>query len=52
MQYQEGRLIGEDIQGSGRASKIKYVYNAGKLVSAECANDQTLDGRSRKVAFR
>jgi hypothetical protein len=45
--------VGEDIQGTaGRSAKIKYVYNAGKLTSAECGSDQTLDGRSRKVAFK
>jgi hypothetical protein len=52
LQYQDDRLVGEDIQGSGRNSKIKYNYNAGRLVSAECTTDQTLDGRSRKVAFK
>ena len=52
MQYQDGRLIGEEIEGSGRRSKIKYVYNGGKLISAECTTDATVDGRSRKVAFK
>lgn len=52
MQYQDGRLTAEEIQGQGKASKIKYIYNAGKLISAECAADPTLDGRSRKVVFK
>jgi hypothetical protein len=49
--YQDSRLIGEDIRGQGKPSHIKYTYNGNRLVSAECSNDMTLDGRSRKVVF-
>ena len=51
MQYQDGKLVGEDIQGSGKASRIKYTYNGNRLMSAEATTDTTLDNRSRKVAF-
>ena len=51
MQYQDGRLVGEEVQGSGKSSRIKYTYNGNRLVSAEATNDTTLDNRSRKVAF-
>ena len=51
MQYQDGKLVGEDIQGSGKASRIKYTYNGNRLMSAEATTDPTLDNRSRKVAF-
>jgi hypothetical protein len=50
MQYQDGRLISEEIRSQGKTSRTKYIYNAGRLVSAECTNDP-LDSRSRKVAF-
>jgi hypothetical protein len=52
MHYDEGRLVSEDIQSDGKSSKIKYNYNAGRLVSANCGNDSTLDDRSRQVFFR
>ncbi len=52
MEYQGGRLMGETIESGGKASKIKYTYNNGRLVSANCEKDLTLDGRSRQVAFR
>jgi hypothetical protein len=51
MQYQDGRLVGEEIQGSAKASRVKYTYNGNRLISAEATNDTTLDNRSRKVAF-
>ena len=51
MQYQDGKLVGEEIQGSGKASRIKYTYNGNRLMSAEATTDTTLDNRSRKVAF-
>ena len=51
MQYQDGRLVSEEIQGEGKPSHIKYVYVANRLVSAEAATDTTLDNRSRKVTF-
>jgi hypothetical protein len=51
MQYQDGKLVAEDIQGSGKPSHIKYTYVGNRLVSAESTNDPALDNRSRKVAF-
>ncbi len=51
MQYQEGRLVSEEIQGQGKNSHIKYVYNGSRLVSASCEKDPTLDSRSRQVTF-
>jgi hypothetical protein len=50
MQYQDGRLISEEIRSQGKTSKTKYNYNAGRLVSAECGNDP-IEARSRKVTF-
>lgn len=52
MQYQDGRLVGEEVQNQGKASHIKYIYNAGRLVSAACEKDLTLDDRTRQVSFR
>ena len=51
MQYQDGRLVAEEVQGSGKPSHTKYVYSGNRLVSAESTNDPSLDNRSRKVAF-
>ena len=51
MQYQDGRLVWEEVQGQGKSSRIKYNYTANRLVSAEAATDQTLDNRNRKVTF-
>jgi len=51
MQYQDGRLVSEEIQGQGKPSHIKYNYLANRLVSAEAAADPTLDNRNRKVTF-
>jgi hypothetical protein len=51
MQYQDGRLVSEEIQGQGKPSHIRYSYLGDRLVSAEAAVDPTLDNRSRKVAF-
>jgi hypothetical protein len=52
LQYQEGRLSSEEIQSQGKTSRIKYTYMNGRLVSAECDKDATLDDRSRRVTFR
>ncbi len=52
MEYQDGQLVGETVESAGKSSKIKYTYNGGKLVSANCEKDLTLDGRSRQVTFR
>ena len=35
MQYQDGKLVAEDIQGPGKPSHIKYTYAGNRLVSAE-----------------
>ena len=51
MQYQDGRLVSEEIQGQGKPSHIKYNYVGDRLMSAEAAVDPTLDNRNRKVAF-
>jgi hypothetical protein len=51
MQYEDGRLVSEEIQGQGKPSHIKYNYAADRLVSAEAATDPTLDNRNRKVTF-
>jgi hypothetical protein len=51
MQYQDGKLIAEEVQGPGKSAHIKYTYNGNRLISAESTNDPTLDNRSRKVAF-
>jgi hypothetical protein len=51
MQYQDGLLVGEDIQGQGKASHIKYTYAGNRLVSADASTDGTLDNRNRKVTF-
>jgi hypothetical protein len=50
-QYQENRIAGEEIRWAGKVSHIRYVYSGGQLVSAECEKDESVDGRSRKVAF-
>ena len=52
LQYQDGRLVGEEIQSQGKTSRIKYSYNTGRLVSATCDKDASLDDRSRQVIFR
>ncbi len=51
LQYEGGRLVGEEIQNQGRQGKIKYVYKGDKLVSASCDKGSALDGRSRVVTF-
>jgi len=52
LQYEDGKLVAEDISGSGKSSHIKYNYNGGRLASAQCSADSTLDDRSRQVTFR
>jgi hypothetical protein len=52
MHYEDDRLVSEDIQSGGKSSHIKYNYNGGRLVTANCSNDATLDDRSRQVTFR
>ena len=51
MQYQDGKLVAEEVQGPGKAARIKYTYSGNRLVSAESTNDPSLDNRSRKVGF-
>ena len=51
MQYQDGKLVAEEVQGPGKASHIKYTYSGNRLISAESTVDPALDNRSRKVAF-
>jgi len=51
MEYQDGRLVSEEIQGQGKPSHIKYNYAGDRLVSAEATADATLDNRNRKVTF-
>jgi hypothetical protein len=52
MQYEDGRLVAEEISDSGKSAHIKYNYNGGRLASAQCSPDPTLDERSRQVTFR
>jgi len=52
LQYQDNRLISEEIQFQGKTSKIRYNYNGGRLVSAVSDRDPSLDDRSRQVTFR
>ncbi|HWC99688.1 MAG TPA: tetratricopeptide repeat protein [Candidatus Sulfopaludibacter sp.] len=52
LQYSDGRLIGEEIQNQGRAAHIKYNYTGGRLATANCEKDLTLDDRTRLVTFR
>jgi hypothetical protein len=51
MQYQDARLVSEEIESQGKSSHIKYTYNGNRLVSAESGADPTLDNRGRKVFF-
>jgi YD repeat-containing protein len=50
--YSEIRLLEETIAADGKTSHIRYKYDKqGRLVEAECTEDASLDGRSRKVEF-
>jgi hypothetical protein len=53
LSYNGDRLVSENISYSGgKSSKIEYKYDKqGRLASAECDADHSLDGRSRKVHF-
>ena len=51
MQYQDGKLMSEDVQGSGKGAHIKYTYMGNRLTAAESTNDPAQDNRSRKVVF-
>jgi len=52
MQYQDNRLVSEEIQFQGKNSKIRYNYNGGRLASATTEHDLSLDDRSRQITFR
>jgi hypothetical protein len=53
MNYAGDKLMGETITVNGKSSRIQYKYDKqGNLIEAECDDDATLDGRSRKVDFR
>jgi hypothetical protein len=51
MRYEQGRLVGEGIKAGPKSSSIKYKWEGGQLVSAECEKDETVDSRSRDVFF-
>lgn len=51
MQYQNDRLMGEQIRAGKQDAKIKYQWAASGLAGAECDKDETLDNRSREVVF-
>jgi len=51
MQYQDGKLMSEDVQGGGKGAHIKYTYMGNRLTAAESTNDPALDNRSRKIVF-
>jgi hypothetical protein len=52
LQYQDNRLLSEEVQFQGKSTKIRYNYNGGRLVSAAADRDPSLDDRSRQVTFR
>lgn len=52
LEYQDARLVSEQIQSQGKTWRIKYTYNGGKLATAICDRDPSLDDRSRQVTFR
>ena len=52
MEYQDARLVSEQIQSQGKSWRIKYNYTGGKLTTANCDRDPSLDDRSRQVTFR
>jgi hypothetical protein len=49
--YQDNRLVLEEIQTRGKTFRIRYIYKGDQLISAECDKDESLDGREREVAF-
>lgn len=53
LNYSNDMLMSETIsQPGGKTARIEYKYDKqGRLVTAECEADRTLDGRSRKVHF-
>jgi len=51
MQYQDGKLMSEEVQGAAKGAHIKYTYMGNRLTAAESTNDPAQDNRSRKVVF-
>ena len=52
MTYGGGRLLSESIASGAGHARIEYKYNGDRLVAAECSEDASLGGRSRRVAFQ
>jgi hypothetical protein len=52
LQYQDNRLVSEEVRFQGKFSGIRYGYNGGRLVSAVSDRDTSPDDRSRQVTFR
>ncbi|HTQ57948.1 MAG TPA: hypothetical protein VMI94_25955 [Bryobacteraceae bacterium] len=52
LNYSGERLVSETISFRGKTSKIKYTYKDNQLAEAECDEDASIDGRSRRVTFR
>lgn len=52
LDYADGLLRAEEIQAGGKSWKIKYNYNGGRLASATCDRDTSLDDRARQVFFK
>jgi hypothetical protein len=51
MQYDNGMLVSEEIEGQGKGAHIRYKYEGDRLSSAICEKDASLDSRSRQVSF-
>jgi hypothetical protein len=52
LNYSNERLTSESISSHAGNSHIEYKYGkTGRLVEADCDNDRSMDGRSRKIYF-
>ncbi|MBZ5581063.1 MAG: hypothetical protein LAQ30_02455 [Acidobacteriia bacterium] len=51
LRYDGGKLVSEDISYGAAKSQIEYKYSGGRLVSASCRQDPSLDNRERRVEF-
>ena len=52
LNYSDGKLVSETIRYGNRQSQINYQYDSqGRLSGADCSEDHSLDGRSRRVFF-
>jgi hypothetical protein len=51
MKYDGDRIVGETVQFRGKSTKITYKYSGDRLMEADCDDDASLDGRSRRVTF-